>query len=249
MKLTISIEQHDFFQENHAIEFAGLLTQKQVENLRNSVEVALSERLKIEKKQLQEKSPFQLFTAGHDLWRSDLLLQQNIRQAHLAEIASELIGRKSLRLGYDQIFYQRPLAYYHSKESNVYTELLQKHCSLQEMSCLQGSLCGVLLCLSDPIDQRSQETPSEANVLGFPLTLFPKQAGSGIFFDADAKIDFSHLFQHQYQYYLMIVYTYTSAVYVLNEKDPFLQSFKDLGYSYGDRLSDKSNPIICRERG
>ena len=68
-----------------------------------AVDQVLSERLKTSQAQLRFISPEMLFLQGRDLWRSSPSLHKLAAQVRFAEIASELIEKKPLRLGYDQL--------------------------------------------------------------------------------------------------------------------------------------------------
>ena len=80
------------------------------------------------------------------------------------------------------------------------------------------------------------------------LTLiFSAKAGNGVFFSPQATIDFQILFTKRQGFaYILVVYVQSTTVYILNTNDPHAHTLKKYGYVFGDKLSDKSNPIIYR---
>ena len=150
---------------------------------------------------------------------------------NLAEAASELIEHKPLRFGYDQLL---PMSNEAVAGKNAYAALLSKTATLQDISCIQGVLCGLILCL-----KAAQQPPESAS-----STIFPFTAGSGVMFAPDVPIAFGELAKRQGYIYLMLAYTEAKAVYRLQPEDPHAYDFKQLGYNFGDRLSDKLNPLV-----
>jgi len=106
--------------------------------------------------------------------------------------------------------------------------------TLEDMSCIQGVLCGAIFCLSQPAEQ--EELPAS--------TLFSTKVGNGVYFSPQMQIPFNELIDREGYTYLMVVYTKASAVYYFQEKDPHVHDFKHWGYNFGDRLSDRLNPLV-----
>jgi hypothetical protein len=46
----------------------------------------------------------------------------------------------------------------------------------------------------------------------------------------------------------MIVYCTDKTVYVLEKRDPHTHALKKLGYGFGDRLEEKTHPIIFNRK-
>lgn len=159
-------------------------------------------------------------STGHDLWRTNEILGKLIRQSKLARIAADLIEVRPLRLGYDQLF--------------LYMTYTKKHQSLNDFSCLQGIVCGLMLCLKGTESPKREES------------VFSTVAGNGVYFNPHHEINMDEISQMVGARYLLIVYTHASTVYILNKDDPHLYDFKKLGYNYGDKLLDHLNPIVCR---
>jgi hypothetical protein len=234
MKFAVASEHRDFFRREQVIEFEGLLTEKQLLEANQAIDQALTLQITQNK-----PSAFQLFMAGRDLWRSRPPLKKLATHCQLAEIAAELVEDKPLRLGYDQYFPPYPSV---AKQlffmEDSYLALIKEPHSLNEISNLQGILCGVMICL--------KSSPEPNNKIDSAKTVFASKAGNAIFFHPDLIIDFNQMQNHSGQDYFLIVYTQSYAVYVINKQDPHAHALKTLGYAAGDRLIDKHHPIVCR---
>lgn len=248
MKFSVASEHRHYFQKQLAIEFEGLLNEDQLNELKTACDATLALRLGTKPRQLKELPADQLFLAGHDLWRTHAFIKKIVTMRMLAEIASELIECKPLRLGYDQ-FFVAPPKIQHLQSTDPLTTLLKQQPTIKEVSCLNGILCGVMLCLTNPEINTAVNDPattSSHTLLIPPVNLFSKVAGHAIFFHPNARIDFPQLLNHSDQTYLMIIYTQAITQYFLNENDPHTHALKRLGYVIGDRLSDRLNPIVYR---
>lgn len=242
MKFAVASEHRDFFRKNHAIEFEGLLSSDQILKIKSEVDAALAVRLKIDEQKLSHEPPYKLFNVGRDLWRSQEH-SPKINAAHrdLAQLAAELLEQRTIRLGYDQLLPSLPKRHLHqTNENRAFVQLFQKTYTLNEISCLQGILCGVMLCLEDEQVPGIQESEVQN------IEIFSKVAGNCVFFHPDVPIDFNLLCSDVRRRYLLIVYTQSRATYILNEVDPHGHALKHLGYTFGDPLSDKLNPIVYR---
>lgn len=242
MKYAVASEHRDFFQKNGAIEFEGLFSQEQLDRLDSSINQVLQARLKIDASKLEKESSEKQFYAGRDLWRDSPTLKKIITHSMVAEIASELIQYKPLRLGYDQYFpsVQR-IGKFSTGEPHAYAKLIDKEKSLNDISSLQGILCGLMICTkSFKISEPS--VSDEAS----PVNIFALKAGNAVFIAPDKVIDFRKLQSQLSNNYLLVVYTSPATLYVLREEDSHTHALKRLGYVFGDKLSDKLNPIIYR---
>lgn len=247
MKFSVASEHRNYFQNKQAIEFENLLNPDQVHQLVAAIESVISERLEVRPGQIKRQLPNALYMAGHDLWRANDYIKRIDTQLRLAEIASELVEKKKLRLGYDQYF-PFPKRQLPGETVDRYTSLLLNQPTLQEISCLNGLLCGLMLCLVDVDEGKSELSPEppQSNDLFPPINLFSKKAGHGVYFSPEARIDFRQFAHHPEQNYLMIVYTQPMSQYILTEADPHTHTLKSLGLVFGDKLPDKLNPIVCR---
>jgi hypothetical protein len=155
--------------------------------------------------------------AGRDLWRNSAAIKKIVCSRDYAQIACELTGARELRLGYDQMVDIFP----------------NESVNLLEISCIQGILCGLIICIQKPSDE--EEEFSE---------FFPQQVGTGIFFSAETLIPFGDLVHAHKGSYFLIAYTAKDAVYVHQDNDPYLHQWKPLGYAFGDRLQDAFHPML-----
>ena len=228
MKLALSSSHRDFFNKNRYLELDGLLKNTTLQSLKNDLEAGISERVKAPYRQ---QTTSKIFLEGHDLWRSHPVLKKYVTQNIWAELASELVSYRPLRLGFDQFF----LGGESANQGESFSLLKQKKFTLEEYSCVNEVLCGLMICLNAPdsIDDTTEN-------------IFSKIAGNGIYFGKDFSIDFSVLTHLPKAQYLMIVYVQQNSVYTLNENDPFTHFLKHLGYVFGDKLNDKLNPIVLR---
>lgn len=240
MKFAITGEHRLFYQKHHAIELEGLCSPTQLKALETAINLTLAERMGLPTQNLGLQEAHTLFGAGRDLWRSHPALKKLATQSSFADIAATLTEQHPLRLGYDQFFPSIKSSLF--VQEDPYSQFLQMKSALEEVSSLQGVVCGLMLCLNQA--KQSEEETQHTSLPDAPIHIFPQQAGNGIFFSPKAKIDWPELFKHEGQRYLMIVYTQAKSVYVLNEADPQVYALKQWGYSLGDRLSDKLNPIV-----
>lgn len=213
MKITIDLAHQSFFQTNGYIQFEELYTPAQIEAINLEINLVLAKR----EKKHPEQTAQELFQKGRDVWRSSSHLNKYLNHRNLAGIASELVDYKPLRLGYDQ--YLLPPLPYPAK----YT--------LNQISCIQGILCGVLLCL----------VTAENSI---PNEIFPAKAGDATFFHANYNFPWDQMTPGQA--FLLIAYTQERALYIHQEDDLNKYAFKDLGYNFGDRLTDQWHPIVYR---
>lgn len=245
MKFSVASEHRNYFQNKQTIEFEALLSSDQTRQLVVAIETVLSKRLNVRTGQLKQQQAETLFLSGHDLWRQNDYIKRIATQPRLAEIASELIEQKKLRLGYDQYF-PFPKQRIADNVLNPYADLLLKQPTLKDISSVNGLLCGLMLCLNNIENEESPPENPQGKDLLPPVNLFSKKAGHGVYFSPEARIDFRQLLHHPEQNYLLIVYTQQLSQYILTEADPHTHSLKRLGLVFGDKLTDKLNPIVCR---
>lgn len=234
MKFAVAKEHRDFFRKHNRIEFEGLLPVEQRDKLLGAKATIISERLAAAGK--AKTLPVDaVFKVGYDLWRGNADAKKIILQKSFAEIASELIELKPLRIAYDQLL--PPLSSPSLAGSEDYREWLSSASTLNEISSVQGILCGLMLCLSQPQDA-AVAAPSEVP------SIFATKAGNGVFFSPDAPLNFNELVNRQGYTYLMVVYTKSVSVYLKIDSDPHTNEFRRLGYNFGDRLSDRFHPLV-----
>jgi hypothetical protein len=240
MKFAIAKEHKDFFQKQGWIEFEDLISHDQLVLANEAIDQVLAERLNISVGRLHLLPSEQLYLHGRDLWRSHPQLRKLVTQIRFAEIASELIEKKPLRLGYDQLFPARDQTPFSEAASQVYSHFLEQTATLEAVSCLQGVNCGLLLALGG-----KQKASTESHSMG-GIDIFPSQPGHAIFFQANVPIQWNTLYAHAGQRFYLIVYTQASAHYQLQPQDPHTHALKRLGYIFNDKLNDRLNPIVYR---
>lgn len=231
MKFAIANEHRLFFQREGLIEFENFLTLEQLRLCNQAIDQALASRLEVTPGQ---RPPEEHFLQGRDLSRSQSDLRHLVCQPRFAEVASELVEMKPVRLGYDQLF----PAIEQETRDEVFNKFLQQTATLEEISSVDGILCGLMLCLSPPLQGILEEKDG--------IDIFPRQAGRAIFFRPNIPINLQNYFHHRGQRYLMIVYTSGNSRYLLKEGDPHTHALKRLGYIVNDKLSDRYHPIVYR---
>lgn len=231
MNFSVVREHRNFFKQHHWLECEGVLAPAELSRLKGGIAEALAQRAgkqsSVEKMGAEEK-----FLLGRDLWRSAPVLKKTVLGKSLAGVASELIEHKPLRFGYDMLF---PSINHAQAKSGAYADLLSRTPTLAEMSCIQGVLCGAMLCIDGPAAIAEEKSAS---------SLFSSVPGNGVFFSPDWHLPLHEIDSRQGFTYLLLVYTKANAVYLLQEGDPHVHTFKHLGYNFGDRLNDLHNPVV-----
>jgi len=246
MKLVTNADHRQFFRKNHLIEFENLMSQSQLEELNQAIKLTLSERVGIRPERVLQEQSEKLFKSGYNLWRDNDHIKKLVLSSHLAEVASDLIEFRPLRLAYDQ-FYSTTTHQKHvfqQTEPNAYQDLLLQPRSLKEVSSVQGILCGLMICLAGEKEEQPKENTEEES--GHKQQIFSSNPGNGVFFSPEALLDFHTLSQKHPHRYLLITYTHPTSIYFLQDTNPQTHQLKNLGYVFGDKLSDKLNPIVFR---
>ena len=237
MKFAIDSNHREFFQKNKAIEFEGLLSEEHLLEMRKHIESVLCARMGISPQKLSKESSENIFMAGRDLWRDDTTLRKLMTRRQLAEIASELVEQRPIKLGYDQYFHSSLTQNQFVKSKKTPYEVMQTQPSnLTDLSSIRGVLCGLMICMESPTDTFHKDD----------LSLFCNKPGNGVFFAPDAVIDFTEFNDKPGYSYLLIVYGESSIYYILQDNDLLTHQYKHIGYIYGDKLTEKTHPTIIR---
>lgn len=241
IKFAISKDQRLHFEKHHFLEIEEILTNDQLQYLKDEINrLSNLSSSKIDEWETLSEAEKQ-FASGRDLWRKSNIIKKFALDKQLAKIASELTGQKFLRLGYDQFFpsivIKKSLGGL-EKTMTRYSYWLKKNAPIGELSCIQGIVCGLLLCLNAP--------EAEMRVPAIDDSIFSLKAGNIVFFSPLKHIDFSELPTRPGQEFFLLTYAEKRAIYIPNENDPQLHAFKQLGYVFGDRLNDSLNPVLCR---
>lgn len=227
MKFSIAKEHKDFFEKEGWIEFEEIVTDAQINQFNQAIDQALNKRLN---RKLDKVSQEEIFAAGRDLSREHDALRKLVTQPRLAEIASSLVEKKPLRLGYDQLLPAFTPSLFHDLEPQSYEKFINLAGNLEAVSSVNNVAAGVIICLGPKSDEE-------------PL-LFNK--GHVVFFNPQAPLALVRLKSHPGQRYLLIVYTEKVSNYILQPEDPHTHDLKKLDYVFNDKLSDKTHPIVHR---
>lgn len=131
-KFALAKEHREFYAHHHYIEFEELLSKEDSEILRKKTEEILTARIK--PASLASRTAHELYLAGRDLWRDDLILQKIVFKRTLSEVAAALFKQSFLRVAFDQY------------QDEIFP------LSLQQMSCLTP-LVGALAL---PLDEKNE---------------------------------------------------------------------------------------------
>lgn len=245
MKYVVDKEHRDFFRKEGKIEFADIFTSDQLALVNEAIDQALAARCSIPRPKLSTCPAEQLFLAGRDLWREKEELRKFITHGRLTETVGELIEQRPFRIGYDQLFPACPPRIF----DNIYTQYLNQTASLDEISCIEGIACGVMIPLNNPVKPHTPETADAATPpIAKPpsIAIFSSRPGNAVFFQSHIPIEWMRLLTYTGQRYLLISYAQMNATYRLQMRDPHTQALKRLDYRFGDRLSDKFHLVVAR---
>lgn len=224
MRLALTADHKEFFLKNNYIEFEGLITSDQVAILKKNAEEALASRLKLNAARLGNQPVKELFQAGYDLWRDNVIIKKTVQKKEFAILASELFQVLPLRCAFDQYIY--------TSQGSVspFSETL----TLQESSCLTP-LAGALIL---PLDDLMKPIPS------FPM---PINVGNGLFISPSLSIPWPELFSTPNLSFLIIGYSGKKTMFCADTRDPHASNLKILGYVYNEFLKDSVHPILIRK--
>jgi hypothetical protein len=139
---------------------------------------------------------------------------------------SDLLLKKSKDIGKILLLLRREkllrLAFDQVLHKDMPLPYLDETITLKTLSPIQGVIGGIFIFLSNT-------TPT-------PSTNF-------LFIKEDFEFTLKDLFENTSHLYL-IAFSNLKAQYIFNENDLAAHKFKKLGYSYGDFLVDKYNPLI-----
>lgn len=231
MNFTVVREHRNFYKQHHWIECEGVLSSAEQNRLMQGIETILPERVG-GKSSYKTLNPEEKFHFGHDLWRGASGLKKILLGRGLSGIAAELTEHKPLRFGYDQLIPGITPGY---AKIGTYGPFVSSTPTLNEMSCIQGVVCGAMLCIDGPSGNTLDKGAT---------TLFSATPGNAVFFSPDWPLPLQDIFRMEGYTYLLVVYTKANAVYLLQERDPHAYAFKDLGYNFGDRLSEPNHPVV-----
>ncbi len=159
--------------------------------------------------------------ALRDSSRKKAEIQKIIYSSRFVQIAVELTSRKKLRFGYDQV-YELPLP----ASTQVQT--------LQEVSSIAPLVCAFTICLEGTSEQAVDKS----------FAPFAQKPGEVTFFLPTRAWNFELLSEREKQKFLLVAYADSRSLYLFQEQDPYVHTLKELGYVFGDRLNDRSHPVL-----
>lgn len=215
MQFTLTKDHQFFFSKHKHIEFEEIYSSETCASAKDFLDRLAEKRLK---KMIVSRSPEELFSVGHDVWRDYPNLSLS-RPAAL--LAAELFHAKQLRIAYDQYF----------RTMQPVSPPLKEAATLQSISSFQPIVGGLLVRLTSD----SQ-----------PPAMTPSRVGSGLFLAPDLLYPWPVLFQNPDQAFLLIVYVPLRSRYVLEPHDPHTHALKKLGYGFGDSIQDSTHPLLVR---
>lgn len=237
MKFATEKEHRSFFEKMGWIECEGIVTLAQSQEIKAAIDKAQAARLGIAPSQLSSTSLEKRFKEGFDLWRESDELKKIVLQIKLAQLASTLLDKKNIRMGYDLFFppFTAHRFVAEKGEGNSYADFLSRSTTLQEVSCIDEILCGLFIALDDSEEGAREEAD-----------IFPIKTGHLLVLRPSTLIPWHFLKERQKQRFYLIVYTGRRALYRLQEEDPHTHAFKRLGYIFNDKLIDLHHPMIYR---
>ncbi len=234
MKFSTAKQHRDFFNKNGWIIFDEMLSDDQLDLTNQAIDRVLSERMPQQSKDKMKSD--ELFMRGRDLWRSDPYLKKIITNTRFADIATELIEKKPLRLAFDQYIPERSENLYFTEKQSAIDPYFKDQCSLQESSSINGISCGLMICLRNG---HSNPAENEGNI-----DPYPNQKGQFLYFKPDKSIHWDAIFRHEFQSYYLIAYCNANSHYQHEPKDPHTHYLKKLGYVFNDPLKSNLHPLI-----
>ncbi len=157
---------------------------------------------------------------GRDLWRKDPTLRR-LLLSKLGPAVFHLMA-KPVRLACDQ--WMPSLA-------------ISKPCPAQELFCIQG----LVLCALFTANQ----IPAPAiRAAAFGIPPFTAHPGSVLFVKPNIALNWPLVAKSPVDLYLAAYALPHQGVYVHNPKDPATHALKDLGYEFGDVLTEAHHPIL-----
>ena len=222
MKFTLAQEHIDHFRRTGAIEFEGVLSEKESEALYEKSEEILTKRTgATDRLPLHLMSNENLFLSGKNLWKEGLEIKKLCTKKQLGEIAYHFFRKKPIKLAYDQYI----------RTSSLQDCPFKEDFSLQQISSIRP-LLGAIIILLDP-QQLAIDSP-----------FLPKKAGSVLFVSSTALIPLKQLFLEKEIALLMIALTAEKPIYCLESKDPHTHDLKKEGLVFGDVAKETLCPTL-----
>jgi hypothetical protein len=229
MKHAIAPEHHSFYQFHGWVEFSDLLSSENCHLLLGDLDKVLLKRQHLCARYLKQITPTEKFLHGRDLFRSSPLFKKICANSDFAGIAAALNDVKAVRLGADQLL---PGGYI----------LKSKEGKLKEFFPFNEILGGMVISLNGAFAQevKKEEDPP------IPFLPLPGKEGNALFFKREKLLSMDFSLIPSTDIYLLIVYTPQKVFYVHNQNDLNSHTMRELGYQYGDYLTNQKHPLLVR---
>ncbi len=143
----------------------------------------------------------------------------------LSTIAVQLCHKAPLRYGFDELFCEKSVN--------------QGFTMLSDERALSGLEIAMMLCIEGNC---TAEFVSKKGI-----DIFPKNEREALFFTPSSICDPLALMHHRGQTFLLFTWANRGAMYLYNLKDPNVHALKKQGYVFGDKVKEKTHPILCRK--
>jgi hypothetical protein len=157
---------------------------------------------------------------GHNLTLASETIQKRLCSPSMGKMLYSMTKTRPIRYGFDQI---------------LFAPYPPKGTTLKELSSLSSVLIGAIIAFDDI--ERFEESEAQP----FVLKDLPTSSGSICFISPETVLELDISGR-----YLLVVYCGSEPIYIYQEKDPYTHAFKEYGYVFGDRLLEKTNPIVSR---
>ena len=232
MKHAIAPEHHSFYQFHGWVEFSDLISNENCRLLLEDLDKVLLKRQHLSAKYLKQITPAEKFLNGRDLFRSSPLFKKICANSDFAGIAAALNDVKEVRLGADQLL---PGGY----------ALKPKEGKLKEFFPFNEILGGMIISLNGSLQRepmqgvKKEEDPA-------PFLPIPSKEGNALFFKKEKLLSMDLSLLPSSDAYLLIVYTPQKVFYVHSQNDLNSHTMRELGYQYGDYLTNQKHPLLVR---
>ncbi len=226
MRFSLPDSYFDFLLKHQILEIEDLMTAQEAETLCEKTESLLVSRL--HQKPLCISSNLELWKAGKNLWKEDPEIKKILFHLQLGEISHFLFKKRPIRLAYTQTFFTE------NKKDAVFSSSE----ILNNISCVNPLLGGVLLCLRSSDNQES--------ITPLIPDLKATKKGRAFFFSEQYPIPFPELFQQKGLRMILIAFAPGRLRYKLEPKDIHTHDFKKVGYGFGDLIKEELCPYLYR---
>ncbi|NGX58057.1 MAG: hypothetical protein K940chlam3_00958 [Chlamydiae bacterium] len=228
MKFIADSEHLRYFSEHKTIEFDDLISPVRLDEINDEIDQVLSKRTGAKKSLVNSFPPAEIYPYARDLWQDSDIIKKFDCQNRFAELILSLIDSRKFILGFDQLLVPEPES--KMDMASYYSSAFPKPGILEELSCVHGIHCSLIICL--------QGETSE------PLGFFPQYPGSVTVVSPEMEFDFGQLEHNHHQRFLLVTYAQPDAMYLYREGDPNTHFCKNLGYVFGDKLFQKGHPYL-----